>query len=86
MPYVVISTRTRLECGPTVCGDEWSDPSLMAYLGAVLKEDAGNDFKYYSSPHAARVVLNKLEAVGYRVVTCAGPGQTCIWTLYKQDA
>ena len=30
------------ECGPTLCGDEWSDPDIMKYLGAELKADSGN--------------------------------------------
>ena len=40
----------------------------------------------YRSPDAPRVVLNKLEKLGYSVVTCCGIGQTCIWTLHKPDA
>ena len=42
MPYVLISTQIRLECGPTFCGDEDSDPVLMKYLGAELTQEAGN--------------------------------------------
>ena len=42
MPYVLISTQIRLESGPTVCGDEESDPKLMEYLGAELIEESGN--------------------------------------------
>lgn len=30
------------ETGPTLCGDEDSDPSLMAYLGATLQDSGGN--------------------------------------------
>ena len=42
MPYVLISTQIRLECGPTICGDEQSDADLMEYLGAKLIEESGN--------------------------------------------
>ena len=42
MPYVLISTQIRLECGPTFCGDEDSNPELMKYLGAELTQEAGN--------------------------------------------
>lgn len=42
MPYVLISTQIRLENGPTVCGDEKSDPKLMKYLGAELVQESGN--------------------------------------------
>ena len=30
------------ECGPTLCGDEESDPELMVYLNATLKDSGGN--------------------------------------------
>ena len=30
------------EFGPTLCGDENSDPHLMAYLGATLQDSGGN--------------------------------------------
>jgi hypothetical protein len=31
------------ECGPTIVGDEWSDPELMEFLGAKLINDFGNN-------------------------------------------
>ena len=31
------------ECGPTICGDEHSDPELMNYLGAKLVKQMGNN-------------------------------------------
>ena len=40
--YILVSTQIRLENGPTICGDELSDPVLMAKLDAVLVQDAGN--------------------------------------------
>ena len=40
--YVLITTQIRLENGPTICGDELSDPVLMAKLEAQLVTDAGN--------------------------------------------
>ncbi|XP_071492849.1 GTP cyclohydrolase 1 feedback regulatory protein-like [Diadema antillarum] len=84
MPYVIISTQIRLECGPTICGDAESDPELMEYLGASLIKQVGNNFKEYRSPDVPRVILNRLEKVGYRVVTQTGVGQTTIWTLHKE--
>lgn len=30
-------------------------------------------------------MLNKLEQIGYKVVTATGVGQTIIWTLHKAD-
>ncbi|XP_033127765.1 GTP cyclohydrolase 1 feedback regulatory protein-like isoform X4 [Anneissia japonica] len=84
MPYVLISTQIRLECGPTICGDESSDPELMAELGAVLTKQVGNNFKEYRSEETARVILNRLEKLDYRVITSCGMGQTIIWTLHKQ--
>lgn len=42
MPYVLVSTQIRLENGPTICGDQESDPELMGKLEAVLTQEAGN--------------------------------------------
>ncbi|ESO90063.1 hypothetical protein LOTGIDRAFT_192160 [Lottia gigantea] len=85
MPYILISTHSRLECGPTVVGDEWSDQELMEYLGATLSKQLGNNFLEYKTQDPARIVLNKLEMKGYRVVGMSGSGQTCIWTLHKAE-
>ncbi|KAL8618349.1 hypothetical protein ACOMHN_047421 [Nucella lapillus] len=84
MPYVVISTQIRLECGPTIVGDQWSDPVLMNKLGAKLIKEFGNNFEEYRCEDSPRVVLNKLEKLGYRVICMTGLGQTCIWTLQNE--
>ena len=31
------------EFGPTIVGDQWSDPELMQYLGASLMKEFGNN-------------------------------------------
>ena len=41
--------------------------------------------KVYKTPDVPRVVLNKLAQRGYRVISSVGVGQTCIWTLYKEE-
>lgn len=41
--------------------------------------------KEYISPDPPRVVLNKLEKMGYKVITATGVGQTIVWTLHKAD-
>ena len=41
--------------------------------------------KEYISPDPPRVVLNKLEQMGYKVITATGVGQTIVWTLHKAD-
>lgn len=38
----------------------------------------------YRCEDPPRVVLDKLEEQGYRVVCMTGVGQTCIWTLHKE--
>lgn len=83
MPYILISTQIRLECGPTICGDEKSDPELMSYLGASLMQQVGNNFKEYRSPDRPRIILDKLDARGYKLVGATGVGQTMIWTMYR---
>jgi hypothetical protein len=37
----------------------------------------------YRTEDCARIVLDKLEKVGYRVIAMTGIGQTCIWLLHK---
>ena len=39
----------------------------------------------YKTPDTPRVVMNKLELIGYKVVAMTGVGQTCIWTLHRAD-
>lgn len=39
----------------------------------------------WRTDHPPRVVLNKLLDEGYRVVGMAGIGQTCAWTLFKDN-
>ncbi|XP_005109656.1 GTP cyclohydrolase 1 feedback regulatory protein [Aplysia californica] len=86
MPHVIISTQVRLDVGPTFVGDEWSDPELMEYLEASLVKVLGNNFAQYKTEDPPRIVLDKLEARGYRLVTMTGVGQTCIWTLHQDLA
>jgi len=83
MPYVLVTTQIRLETGPTIVGDEFSDPELMSYLGAVKKIEPGYNFAVYVAELPPRLILNKLEGRGYRLVGMSGIGQTCIWTMHK---
>lgn len=39
----------------------------------------------YISTDPPRVVLNKMDQIGYKVVASTGVGQTIIWTLYKPE-
>lgn len=38
----------------------------------------------YKTEDPPRVVLEKLELRGFKVVAMTGVGQTCIWTLHKE--
>ncbi|CAF0953759.1 unnamed protein product [Rotaria magnacalcarata] len=84
MPHLLISTKIRLEPGPTVVGDENADPEIMAQLGAKLVREKCNSYAEYRTDDCARIVLDKLEKIGYRVISMAGIGQTCIWLLHKE--
>ncbi|NXD28156.1 GFRP protein, partial [Spelaeornis formosus] len=84
MPYLLISTQIRLEAGPTMVGDEHSDPHLMSILGATKRSMLGNNFCEYYVNDAPRVVLDKLESLGYRVVSMTGVGQTLVWCLHRE--
>ncbi|XP_048830548.1 GTP cyclohydrolase 1 feedback regulatory protein isoform X2 [Brienomyrus brachyistius] len=83
MPYILISTQIRLETGPTIVGDEHSDPVIMNYLGARKTTMLGNNFSEYHVDEAPRVVLDKLENIGFRLVTMTGVGQTLVWCLHR---
>ena len=39
----------------------------------------------YRSDDCVRIVLDKLETFGYRVISMTGIGQTCIWLLHKDN-
>ncbi|XP_057309659.1 GTP cyclohydrolase 1 feedback regulatory protein-like [Hydractinia symbiolongicarpus] len=83
MSYVIISKQIRTEIGPTLCGDEFQDQSLMNAIGATLQQSPGQHFKHYESVDPPRVVLEKLGRLGYTVVGFTGCGQTVLWTLKK---
>ncbi|CAL8272301.1 unnamed protein product [Merluccius merluccius] len=84
MPYILISTQIRLETGPTNVGDEYSDPAVMHYLGARKTTMLGNNFSEYHVDDPPRVVLNKLEQLGFRVLSMTGVGQTLVWCLHRE--
>ncbi|KAG7453943.1 GTP cyclohydrolase 1 feedback regulatory protein [Solea senegalensis] len=84
MPFILISTQIRLENGPTTVGDELSDPAVMTYLGARKTTMLGNNFSEYHVDDPPRLVLDKLEKVGFRLVSMTGVGQTLVWCLHKE--
>ncbi|KAG8560510.1 hypothetical protein GDO81_015017 [Engystomops pustulosus] len=84
MPYILISTQIRMETGPTIVGDECSDPALMEQLGATKRTVLGNNFAEYVVNEPPRVTLDRLEALGFRVVSMTGVGQTLVWCLHKE--
>ncbi|OCT68779.1 hypothetical protein XELAEV_18040070mg [Xenopus laevis] len=87
-PSALRTTYTRLfvtqETGPTIVGDEFSDLVLMAQLEADKRTVLGNNFSEYYVNEPPRVTLNKLERLGYRVVSMTGVGQTLVWCLHKE--
>lgn len=66
MPYILISTQIRLESGPTIVGDTYSDPLMMKFLNAEKNQQLGNNFEEFTTPDPPRIVLDKLEVLGYR--------------------
>nr|XP_034967174.1 GTP cyclohydrolase 1 feedback regulatory protein isoform X2 [Zootoca vivipara] len=78
-------TFAEFEVGPTMVGDEHSDPNLMQYLGATKRNMLGNHFWEYYVQDAPRIVLDKLEKRGYRVISMTGVGQTLVWCLHKES-
>ncbi|XP_078419167.1 GTP cyclohydrolase 1 feedback regulatory protein isoform X1 [Cetorhinus maximus] len=78
-----ISTYNYWETGPTIVGDEHSDKELMNYLGAEKTTALGNNFSEYRVKYPPRMVLDKLEIIGYNVISMTGLGQTLVWCLHK---
>uniref|UniRef100_A0A4W3JEP8 GTP cyclohydrolase 1 feedback regulatory protein n=1 Tax=Callorhinchus milii TaxID=7868 RepID=A0A4W3JEP8_CALMI len=76
--YIII-----FETGPTIVGDEHSDRRLMTLLVAEKFTMLGNNFSEYRVNDPPRLVLDKLETIGYHVVSMTGVGQTIVWCLHK---
>ncbi|XP_077035811.1 GTP cyclohydrolase 1 feedback regulatory protein isoform X1 [Agelaius phoeniceus] len=83
-PGIELRLEPSREAGPTMVGDEHSDPHLMSILGATKRSTLGNNFCEYYVNDAPRVVLDKLESLGYRVVSMTGVGQTLVWCLHRE--
>ncbi|XP_063603593.1 GTP cyclohydrolase 1 feedback regulatory protein-like isoform X2 [Penaeus indicus] len=83
MPYMLVSKSLRLDCGPTIVGDSDSDPDLMFILKADALKDPFTKIVSYTTKLAPRRVLNLLEEKGWSVVSSAGFGETCVWTLHR---
>lgn len=81
MPHILVACKIRLQSGPTLVGDESSNPALMAELDAVLQQDPGDTYAEYRTELPPRIVLDRLQKRGYSVVGQSGIGQTCVWTL-----
>eukprot|EP00039_Didymoeca_costata_P006983 m.95170 g.95170 ORF g.95170 m.95170 type:complete len:101 (-) comp13480_c1_seq6:284-586(-) len=81
MPYLIISSHSVLERGPTMCGDAEAPKEIMDILEAQKMKKLGNTFEEFISQLPPRIILNRLELLGFNVVTQSGPGQTCVWTL-----
>ena len=83
MPYLLVSTTIRLENGPTIIGDSDINPDLAADLGAKKVTYPGHTFSHYETPDPPRIVLDKLDKMGYKLISTTGMGQTCVFTMYK---
>ncbi|XP_072720865.1 GTP cyclohydrolase 1 feedback regulatory protein isoform X2 [Ciconia boyciana] len=88
MPYLLISTQIRMEGGNgEKKANRQAGRSLVTDAAAVVEDvlshAAQTNWEYYVND-APRIVLNKLESCGYRVVSMTGVGQTLVWCLHKE--
>ena len=86
MPYVIVEYHTSSERSKV--GDSQSDRQLMQYLSAWSTQGGG-----YWTDEKPRIILNKLEAVGYRLMAMTSTldsrslssDQFLYWTLHKPE-
>ncbi|XP_060684740.1 GTP cyclohydrolase 1 feedback regulatory protein isoform X1 [Hemiscyllium ocellatum] len=83
LPDYLLLIKSIKETGPTIVGDEHSDEELMRYLGAEKTTMLGSNFSEFRVRDPPRLVLDKLEAIGYSVISMTGLGQTLVWCLHK---
>ncbi|VDM77558.1 unnamed protein product [Strongylus vulgaris] len=84
MPYLLVTTHTPIEAGPTYVGDYDSDVDLIELLQAEPSHPFGVvGYSVYCSSFAPQIVLNILEKDGWKIVGTAGTSQACIWTLHR---
>lgn len=90
MPYVIVATQMiddgprGMIYGPTVVGDQHSDPILMGQLNASVTKILGYNFFQFTTEDLPRVVLDKLDGLGYRVVAMTGTYPEWSWILHKE--
>ncbi|KAI6184898.1 GTP cyclohydrolase 1 feedback regulatory protein [Aphelenchoides bicaudatus] len=85
MNYILVSTQIRCETGPTTVGDQHSDPEIMKLVQAKLISRLGNTFTEYVTDWPPRLVLDRLSQEGFKMLTMAGIGQTCVWTMGRES-
>eukprot|EP00493_Phyllostaurus_siculus_P003582 UN03597 len=83
MPHMIIRSENGVENGPTIFGDEGFDPFLVDYLGGKLVQIPGSNNKVYQVHDCPRVVLDKMERMGYVASVSCFDGKSLIWTLRK---
>ena len=53
---------------------------IGSYISGVFYFSSSSE---YRTEDCARIVLDKLEKIGFRVISMTGIGQTCVWLLHK---
>lgn len=67
--YFIVKIQTSIICIRNICVNNFL--SFFFYSSE------------YKSPDPPRIILDKLELKGYKVLAMSGIGQTCVWTLHK---
>ena len=84
--YLILSTEINTRNGPTFMGNENSNADLMCQLGGELKSSKSDlQSKVWENTLDIAQVMEIAKAIGYRLASSSGIGQTLVVIMEKID-